>query len=151
MHERQNLYNPLFKYTGVAVCPHAKFGSMTVITYSEDFKETDKTVQGIETTLTAADARGTADKFDPYPTCAPVTCSKYSFVKEIDCEVFYEQNRMRQFPKSWLRRLVAFKYAPENQMFLKRGGEEGKPIDIDAMIWRLEDAITKLDLEEAKE
>lgn len=90
LHERQNLYNPLFKYTGVAVCPHAKFGSMTVITYSEDFEVNDKTVQGIETTLTAADARGTADKFDPYPTCAPVTCSKYSFVKEIDCAVFYE-------------------------------------------------------------
>ena len=45
MHERQNLYNPLFKYTGVAVCPHAKFGSMTVITYSEDFaKQSDRVV-----------------------------------------------------------------------------------------------------------
>ena len=53
MHERQNLYNPLFKYTGVAVCPHAKFGSMTVITYSEDFaKQSDRVVSRRGTQVT---------------------------------------------------------------------------------------------------
>jgi len=30
-------------------------------------------------------------------------------------------------------------------LFLKRGGTDGKAIEIDKMIWRLEDAITKLD------
>jgi hypothetical protein len=88
---------------------------------------------------------------EKYPTCAPVTCSKYNFVKELDCAVFEEQNRMRQFPKAWLRRLVAFKYDPENARFLKSIKNEEKGLDIDAMIWRLEDAITKLQAEEARE
>jgi hypothetical protein len=35
--ERKNLYNPKYKYSGVATCQHIKFGSMTVITYAEDF------------------------------------------------------------------------------------------------------------------
>jgi prophage DNA circulation protein len=45
MEERQNLYNAKFKYTGVGVCPHPKFGRMTVVTYAEDFKEDNKFMQ----------------------------------------------------------------------------------------------------------
>jgi len=46
------------------------------------------------------------------PTCFPILCSKYNFVKQIDCAVFDEQNRLRTNPKAWLRKLVAFKYDP---------------------------------------
>jgi hypothetical protein len=35
---RANLFNPNIKFTGVATCPHSKFGIMTVINYAESFK-----------------------------------------------------------------------------------------------------------------
>jgi len=63
---------------------------MTVITYAHKFKSNDKTVQGIAHALSLAEKKGTLNEFQQYPTCAPVTCSKYSFVKEIDCAVFEE-------------------------------------------------------------
>jgi hypothetical protein len=44
--ERQNLYNSRFRYTGVGVCPHPKFGKMTVVTYAENFTEDNSTRQG---------------------------------------------------------------------------------------------------------
>lgn len=131
----------------MASCPHVKYGSLTVVTYSEKFEVTNETRFGVDKALAQAKADGTLNELNKYPTCAPVTCSKYNFVKELDCAVFYEQNRMRQFPKSWLQRLVAFKYAPENQMFLKTLTKD--EIDVDRMIWRLEDAITKLAIKEA--
>jgi len=113
---------------------------MIVITYAEEFEATNDTKMGVANFLAAAKANGTLNELNRFPTCAPITCSKYNFVKELDCQVFYEQNKMRQFPKSWLRRLVAFKYAPENQMFLKTLYKDD--IDVDRMIWKLEDAIT---------
>ena len=88
--ERKNLYDPNYKFTGVATCEHIKFGSMTVITYAEDFEANAKTLQGIQTTLAVAEANGTLNQFNQHQTCAPVTCSKYSFVKELDCAVFEE-------------------------------------------------------------
>ena len=42
--ERKNLYDPKYKHTGVATCEHIKFGSMTVITYAEDFEANAKTL-----------------------------------------------------------------------------------------------------------
>lgn len=58
---------------------------------------------------------------------------------------------MRMYPKSFLRRLVAFKYDPANQLFLKSLRKENEAMEIDRMIWRLEDAITKLNMAEARE
>jgi hypothetical protein len=57
---------------------------------------------------------------------------------------------MRMYPKSFLRRLVAFKYDPANELFLKSLRKENEAMEIDRMIWRLEDAITKLNLAEAE-
>ena len=90
LNERKNLYEPKYKYTGVANCTHVKFGGMTVVTYAENYEANDKTFIGIETALNLAKSNGTLGRFNKYPTCAPVTCSKYSFVKELDCAVFQE-------------------------------------------------------------
>jgi len=63
---------------------------MTVISYANKFKANNKTVQGIANHLSLAEKNGTLGRFQKYPSCAPITCSKYSFVKEIDCKVFEE-------------------------------------------------------------
>lgn len=71
----------------------------------------------------------------PRPAVSKSSCSETTFITELDCLVFKEQNALRTEPEAWLDRLVAFKMAlPYNLRYTADR-------NLDQAIWRIEDFI----------